>query len=292
MEERHLLVTVSEQQSALYGVQFIGHFFSNKQGLKITVFYTAPKPAALWKGERSHESVRQSERQAKEYEAKGRRALEGAKKSLRTLGFGEEQLATKLVLRQQSKAMDIIREGELGLYDAVVLGRRGLSWLEATFDESTSKDLLEKELTFPLWLCRRPDLGRKNILLCMDGSEAAYRMADHVGYMLAKDKDHEITLLQIERPGKASKGSREEILAKGKEKLTESGYPAEMIKPKIAKRSNVAKAILQEMEEGRYAAIAGGRTGAGQGLLKRVFVGSVSDALLHELDHGALWLCK
>jgi nucleotide-binding universal stress UspA family protein len=65
-----------------------------------------------------------------------------------------------------------------------------------------------------------------------------------------------------------------------------------MIKTRIVKRSNVAKAILKEMDEGRYAAIAGGRTGAGQGLLKRVLVGSVSDALLHELDHGALWLCK
>jgi nucleotide-binding universal stress UspA family protein len=194
MDERHLLVTVSEQESALYGVQFVGHFFSNKQGLKITLFFTAPKPPALWEGERTHESVRDSERQSKEYERQGQKALAAAKKALRTLGFGEEQIATKLVVRQQSKAMDIIREGEQGLYDAVVLGRRGLSWLEQVFDESTSKDLLEKELTFPLWLCRRPDLGRKNILLCMDGSEAAYRMADHVGYMLARDKDHEITL--------------------------------------------------------------------------------------------------
>ena len=292
MDERHLLVTVSEQESALYGVQFVGHFFSIKEGLKITLFYTAPKPPALWEGERTHESVRDSERQSKEYERKGRKALDAAKKMLGTLGFVEEQIATKLVVRQQSKAMDIIREGERGLYDAVVLGRRGLSWLEQVFDESTSKDLLEKELTFPLWLCRRPDLGRKNILLCMDGSDAAYRMADHVGYMLAKDNDHEITLLRIDRSGKASQVSPEEILAKGKEKLTGNGYPAEMIKTKILKQSNVAKAILKEMDEGRYAAIAGGRTGAGQGLLKKVLVGSVSDALLHELDHGALWLCK
>ena len=292
MAERHLLVTVSEQQSALYGVQFVGHFFSNKQGLKITLFYTAPKPPSLWEGERTQESVRQAERQAREYEAKGRKALEAAKQTLRALGFGEAQIATKLVIRQQSKAMDIIREGEQGLYDAVVLGRRGLSWLEQVFDESTSKDLLDKELTFPLWLCRRPDLGRKDILLCMDGSEAAYRMADHVGYMLAKDKDHEITLLRIERSGKASKEVPEEILAKGKERLLGNGYPVEMIKAKIEKASNVAKEILKEMDEGRYAAIAGGRTGVGQGLLKRVLVGSVSDALLHELDHGALWLCK
>ena len=60
MAERHLLVTVSEQQSALYGVQFVGHFFSNKEGLKITLFYTAPKPPVLWEGERTRESVRQS----------------------------------------------------------------------------------------------------------------------------------------------------------------------------------------------------------------------------------------
>ena len=56
-----------------------------------------------------------------------RKALETAKRALCTLGFGEEQIATKLVVRQQSKAMDIIREGEQGLYDAVVLCPRAAS---------------------------------------------------------------------------------------------------------------------------------------------------------------------
>jgi len=55
--ERHLLVTISEQQSALCGVRFVGYFFSNKENLKLTLYYTAPRPATIWDGERTHEDV-------------------------------------------------------------------------------------------------------------------------------------------------------------------------------------------------------------------------------------------
>ena len=86
--EKHLLLTVSEQQSGNYGVQFVGHFFSNKKDIKLTLFYAAPKPSAVWEGERTHESVSQSEQYAKQYENKGRKALEAAKKEIVRLGLG------------------------------------------------------------------------------------------------------------------------------------------------------------------------------------------------------------
>ncbi|MCJ7687192.1 MAG: universal stress protein, partial [Desulfobacteraceae bacterium] len=199
--EKHLLVTVSEQQSALHGVRFVGHFFSNKKEIKLTLFYTAPRPAAVWGEEQTHESVSQSEQQAKQYEAKGRKALEEAKKVLIKLGFKQEQIGTKFQVRQRAKVNEIIQEGEKGFYDAVVLGRRGLSWLEEALDDSVSKGLLEKRCNFPVWICRRPDLETKNVLLCLDGSETSYRMADHVGFILGEEKSQEVTLFTVEKPG-------------------------------------------------------------------------------------------
>ena len=199
--EKHFLVTVSEQKSAFYGVRFVGHLFSNKEEMRVTLFYTAPRPPAVWAGERTHESVTEGERQAKQYEVKGRDALETAKKELIKLGFKQERISTKFQVRRFSKVEDIIREGAKGLYDAVILGRRGLSLLEAAFDESVTKDLLVEKVNFPIWLCRMPNLERKNVLVCVDGSEHSRRMADHVGFILGEEKSQEVTLLVVKRPG-------------------------------------------------------------------------------------------
>ncbi|MGD2124637.1 MAG: universal stress protein [Desulfobacteraceae bacterium] len=288
--EKHLLVTVSEQQSALYGIRFVGQFFSNKDHLKLTLFYTAPKPAAVWHEEHTRDALAQSEQQARQYETKGRKALQEAKKELVKYGFAEKQISPKFQVRQLSKVMDIIQEAEKGLYDAVVLGRRGLSWLAEAFDESVSKGVLGKKITFPLWLCRRPDLERKNVLLCLDGSDAAYRMADHLGFVLSNEKKHEATLLLIKKPGAASKESPESILSKGKEHLARGGYPVESTKTKIIESGNVAKTILKEAEKNRFAAVAVGRTGANKAFLRRVFMGSVSKTLFDDLERAALWV--
>ena len=206
------------------------------------------------------------------------------------LGFKHEQVGTKFQVRQRSKVLDIIQEGEKGLYDAVLLGRRGLSWLEAAFDESVTKELVEKRCNFPIWICRRPDLERKNVLLCVDGSEAAYRIADHVGFILAEEKDQKVTLFVVKKPG--AKEGADSILSKSREQLFGNGFPAEMAKTKVVESGNVTKAILREAEQGKYAAVAIGRTGRGRGRMKKIFMGSVGDTLFHDLERAALWTCQ
>ena len=290
--QRHLLVTVSEDSSQFCGIRFVGNFFSRKENLKLTLFYTAPKPPTLWEGERTLEAAGAAEQQAKKSEGRGRKALGAAKKELVKLGFHQEQIETKLQVRRHTKVMDIIQEGEQGLYDAVVLGRRGLSWLEESFDESVSKGVLEKRITFPLWVCRKPRLERKDVLVCVDGSEAAYRMVDHVGFMLGTDSDHEVTLLTVQGRGARAREDSHEILSKGEEHLSANGFPEEMIHRKRVDSSNITKSIVREAEAGQFAVVAVGRTGGGQGLFQRIFMGSVSTALFKDLQEGTLWICQ
>jgi nucleotide-binding universal stress UspA family protein len=290
--EKHFLVTVSEQKSAFYGVRFMGHLFSNKGEMRVTLFYTAPRPPAVWEGERTHESVAESERQAKKYDVTGRDALETAKKELVKWGFKQERIRTRFQVGRFSKVEDIIREGAQGLYDAVILGRRGLSLLEIAFDESITKKLLKEKINFPIWICRMPDLERKNVLVCVDGSEPSSRITDHVGFILGKEKSHVVTLLVVKGPGGKLKEGPENILSKSKEILLSNGFPSEMAKTKVIEAGNVSHTILKEAEQGKFAVVALGRTGAGQGLLKNIFMGSVSNTLFHELKGAALWVCQ
>ena len=290
--EKHFLVTVSEQKNAFYGVRFMGHLFSNKEEMRVTLFYTAPRPPAVWEDERTREAAAESERHAKKYELRGRDALETAKKEFIKLGFKKEMIGTRFQVRRFSKVKDIIQEGAQGLYDAVVLGKRGLSLMETAFDESVTKDLLKEKINFPIWICRMPDSDRKNVLVCVDGSEPSSRITDHVGFILGMEKSQEVTLLVVKRPGGKLKESPENILSKSKEILSNNGFPSEMTKTKVIEAGKVSNAILKHAEQGKFAAVALGRTGAGQGLLKSIFMGSISNTLFHELKGAALWICQ
>jgi nucleotide-binding universal stress UspA family protein len=276
----------------MYGLRFLEHCFTNKEDLKLTLFYIAPRPAAVWEGEETHETRNRADKQAGEYQTRGRKALEEATKELIQFGFDQDRITTKLQFRQRSKVLDIVQEAEKGLYDAVVLGRRGISWLEEVFDESVTKGLLEKKVTFPLWVCRRPELDRRHVLLCVDGSDEANRIADHVGYILAPEKEHEVTIFLVRKEGAILKKSDKEILSQARERLLSNGFSAELVKSKIVDSSKVPETIRTEAERGRFMAVAVGRTGASQGLLKRVFMGSVSKTLFQELEGAALWICQ
>lgn len=45
--DRHFLITVSDQKSALYGARFVGDFFPDKTNIKPTLFTRHPKRIGL-----------------------------------------------------------------------------------------------------------------------------------------------------------------------------------------------------------------------------------------------------
>jgi nucleotide-binding universal stress UspA family protein len=285
--DRHLLLAVSEDKSALHGLRFVSAFMDNRQGLRLTLFYTAPRPLADQERFAAYEEKQEAARQRQRSEAQGRKALAQARQRLLGMGFAEEQVETKFVFRRHSKIMDIILESAQGLYDAVVLGRRGLSWLEATVEDSVTTGLLQQEgLGFPIWICRKPDPERRNVLLCVDGSEASYRMVDHAAFMLGP-QEHRITAFAVRKapaPGR-DENMREHCL----QILAENGFPEERFAVKSVVASKPDRAILEEAHAGRYAVVGVGRTGMGRGMFKSMFMGSVSTTLLKELTGASLW---
>lgn len=286
--EKHLLLTVSEQKSSLQGARFLSGFFENKDVLKITLFYTIPRPAAVWTGEKTHSKVLEQEEMSRKNEYKATKALQEAKKEVVKLGFKEDKVIVRLQKRQFSKVKDILEEAERGLYDAIVLGKRGLNWFEEAFDGSVTKELLETHHNCPIWICRRPDPERKGVLLCMDGSEASYRMAEHAGFILGNEQRHPIKIFVIK--GRSLKESPEEIISKGKELLAKSKVPNVRVTASAIDASSPAKAILREADKENYACVAVARAAQEKSLMDKVFLGSVSMKLFREIENEALWV--
>jgi nucleotide-binding universal stress UspA family protein len=204
--------------------------------------------------------------------------------SLITSGFLEENIFCKVKRRMLSAAKDIIHEGNHGLYDAVVLGRRGIGRLEELINDSVSIRVLEEKRTSPIWVCRKIDPDRQHVLVCVDGSQESLRMVDHVGFFLSGEEQHKVTLLHVAQ----EPVDTQMIFRQAMEALEENDVSPSRVQSKVVESSNVAGAIKSEAEAGRFSAVAMGFTGKGR---RGVFtIGSVSTKLCYEVTGSALWI--
>ncbi|MDP2846635.1 MAG: universal stress protein UspA [Humidesulfovibrio sp.] len=288
---KHLLVTISEDASAQRALRFVCGFFKNKDDIRLTLFNTAPQPPAVWGEEKSFETLTISEANAEAIIASSKRAMVQARQVFVNGGFSPAQVDDKIVARNFSRIDDIIKEGESGLYDAVVFGRRALLKLENFLDKSASEEMLEAKFAFPLWLCRNVDYNRHGVLLCVDDSEAFRRMADHVGFILHGETEHPVTLLRVIKKSEDTL-SPEALFSSAVSTLEDNGFPSRLIRTRLEVSDDVPGTILREAEAGRYAAVAVGRTGMQKGPLARIFATSVTIALFNRLNGAALWVSR
>lgn len=283
--EKHLLVTVSDDLRILHGVRFVGSFFRNKSNVKVTLFYVAPL-GELSGGDKTLREI--NKKNVEVYQKKGQTAIEESTRLLTERGFPPENISSKLMFKQFGKVKDIIREARAKLYDSVVLGGRGYDILANVMKESVSREMLERDIDFPLWICRRPEENRNNVLLCVDGSEPCYRIADHVGFILRNEKEHRVTIFHLD----TGKRNTEAMLAETKNKLLQNGIEPERISTRVLRTSGIVSNIVKEVERHAYAVVAVGRVGVKKSLLEGWRVGSTSMKLLENLEKASLWVSK
>ena len=275
---KHLLVTVSEASSYLDGPRFLTAFFRDKSEIKLTLVHVAPSKGG-------EPGFTERAPTMKECQLLENEALRNAGRLLEDSGFARSQTLCQYRMKAMTTAKDILREAERGKYDAVVLGRRGTTRLEEALGSSVSMQMLEHERSVPIWICRRIESSRKGVLLCLDGSKPSQRMADHVGFMLQDKENHPVTLFHVQT---RKADSAEEMFSQARDVLLRNGIEASRISEKVVPGRNVAKGIQKEAQEGGYAVVAVGYSGAGhKGLRAQLSIGSVSKRLSYDLQgHG------
>jgi nucleotide-binding universal stress UspA family protein len=282
--EKHLLVAIGDDFTSSLSLRYVYGFFSRRDAVKLTLFYVTPKTAA----------------HAPHHPAPAREAprcqpgdalpvMEKAKNWLLDMGFPRNNVFTKACRGDQGIVKDIIKECEAGLYDAAVLGRRGLSWFDEMFTDSVSHKILWESVGFPIWVCRNPDPNRKDVLVCLDGSPQCLRVADHVGFILSGEPAHDITLLNIRSNGAPDPAP---LFEKARGILAENGIDPGRIRKKAIVSDDPAQAILKLARTENYAAVAIGRTGDKPQAFMEHIVGTTSLKLLRKLEGAGLWLCK
>lgn len=285
----HFLITISDDVSALHGARFVASFLNDKANVELTLLYVAGSYDSSTASASLH-PFPVEEKLTGPQARKGKAALESAKKLLTARGFEGGSIMTKLVNRKSGTVKDIAREARRGLHDAVILGRRGYALFEKTFSTSVSREMMEYRIDFPIWVCRLPEEGRKDVLLCVDDSEPCLRIADHVGFILQREKEHAVTLFHVD-VGECRDVC--DVMTRTKQQLIENGVALERIREMVVPNQRIVPAILEEVERNQYAVVAVGRGGhEKKGLIEKWLTGSISMKLLEVLDKATLWVSK
>lgn len=289
--ERHFLATVSNEIDHLSGVRFLCSFFNNISDKRFTLFHIYKKdslkesPASL-----PDKSETPDVTDTTNIPYKSQLSIQKAQQLLTDRNVPLEHIATKTVSEKAGKVKDILAECAQGHYDAIVLGRRAsylLQWIfDRPSDETFQAMIRENACVSPLWICPDTDPKRKNVLLCIDGSENCSRAVAQVGSILARQEQHTITLLYVEK-----KVGMDCVAFFEKATSILLSYN---INPKRINRSvvwglSISGTILAESAKGNYAVVAIGMGGRKNETADGRIAGPTTAKLISKLEKTSLW---
>ncbi|MBL0700653.1 MAG: universal stress protein [Desulfosarcina sp.] len=257
-------------------------YFQKTEAVLFSVFNKIPESYYDLKSDPRHgKTIRNIEA----WEAQNRRSLEeymrGAERILLDAGFPKDNVIVKIRDREKGIARDILKEAKAG-YNAVAIGRQGISRMGGIVLGSIATKLLEQLVFVPLMVVGK-DRGPEKVLIGVDGSDGANRAVDYVATTLGGSK-FEVKLLYVIRGGTEDylNGVVKEIegvFEQAKTCLKKSGFQSNQIKTKIITgvRSR-AGAIVEEAKLGNYGTIVVGRRGLSK--VQEFFMGRVSNKII------------
>ena len=252
--------------------------------------------------EKYNEFNRECERMAQD-------SLDQAKETLIELGMAPDLISGAPQMWRSGIARDILKEAQKG-YDAVVVGRRGISRIEALLLGSVSAKVVQGSDKTPVWVVgNNPPSRAPKILVAVDPSENS-RKAVAYGADFAAATGAEVTLCHVVRrliPGAstpalelAGEQIEKELHERVKDKIQEMFLTcrslletAGVVPDRIAtvcKTGGYSRAadILEAAREGGFDTVVLGRRGIS--LVREFFMGRVTTKVLNGADDLSVWI--
>jgi nucleotide-binding universal stress UspA family protein len=305
--EKKLLLAIDGSKNSLIALDYVSHLFHGCPEIKITLFHVLPPIPPIYKdGELGDPFV---QKHLADWKKKNQESIEKvllrAKEKMIKTGWPESQITIRAQEKRLGQARDILFEAEKGLYDAIIVGRRGLSKWEEVFLGSVSNKIVQGAKSIPVWVIGGKITSHR-MLVALDGSENALRAVDHLSFILSSCKNSETRILLLNIwPGWINASgpkiiphlsAREEyekktdsFMSQAEEMILESELPPEQVGRKVnLKAVDITKAILAEAQKGDYGTIVVGRRGISKA--KEFFMGSVSNKILQQAADKAIWI--
>ncbi len=306
-KKKNILIALDGSKHSLNAAEYVTRT-CNPRSLKVELLHVMPTaPETLWDIEKEAHFKEKIQPEYTEWqkniEATAQRFLNDARNVLIETGVPENDIRAILQDREIGIARDIVVRSARG-YDAVVVGRTGLSELGNHFLGSVANKIVEVVKDTSVWVVGN-NINSERILLAVDASGNALKAVDYVG-KVAKASDVEITLFHVVRKfgflddptlrDHEIEGFWEEVkkdiprmVGLYKERLEKAGVKGSRISSQVNLHSaSRAKDILTEAREGAYGTIVMGRRGLSK--VHEFLMGRVTNKVLHRAEGFAVWI--
>jgi len=312
-----ILVAVDGSEQALEAVRYVSKTLAPQQ-LEVVLFHVMTKvPESFWDLDKDL-AYRYNIANIKAWEDQQQKVIDEfmaqARQILLEAGVAQEAVIIDIHERQAGIARDILAESLKG-YNAVVLGRKGLSELKDLVIGSTANKLVERLVDVPVWVVGGKS-QRGKILLPVDASDGAMRAVQYVADMLEGSSGVEVALFHVVRgfdifqqvlgrsfvPGHERdwvEQAEKELEAAGKEmepvfekalnRLAKASIRCDREHCKVVRGvASRAGAIVEEAERGGYDTIVVGRRGISK--VQEFFMGRVSNKVIQLAKDKTIWV--
>lgn len=304
-----IFVPIDGSRNSLNSLLYLQQMFGPTYPMKINLFYCIPSlPRNIEEEVKQHSDTSEELRKMeKKNRLVAEQLLKDAKNQLLEKGFREEFIDIEYQQKKLGIARDICHDAEKKRVDAILLGSKSRSRIEAFLVGETANKVVELSNMCPVWLLKG-SVSKEGMMIALDNSENCLRAVDHTAFMLA-ETNRPITLfcsrrnISLHAPEETFKeapllkalvqsATGKEIdscMEKAKSLLKKSGIADNRIRTEIVNGSrNAAKDILEAMETTGSGTVVMGRRGITDE--KNYTMGTVPRKLMHSLSDGAVWL--
>lgn len=153
---KKILLAVDTSPSAVKAVEFVASMLGG-HGYEVCIFHAVPGLGAVdfdvcEANKQAAPEVEPPDTCIEGYKRKVAKLLQDIKDRLVASGFESEKITKKIVSGVESRPRAIIREAEEGGYSSIVVGRRGLSRVEAFFMGRVGHEVVYGGKRFTVWV--------------------------------------------------------------------------------------------------------------------------------------------
>lgn len=306
--EKEILIAVDSSSNSRCAVEYAVSMTDVIDKLHFTLFHVQPAISmyVIDEAERNPQTRAKLNEIAKRNREASEIVLERYQKLMVEAGVPAPRIKTITRPRMHGIAKDVLAYGLIGSFDAIVVGRRGISKVQEVVMGSVTNKIIDHSEVTPVWIVN-DNQAPHNILMAVDGSEASLRAVDHISFMLKGNAATTITLLHVKpRIGDthviefdAIDDDLGEIILDGERRRVKNffGHAREMFHKngiqenqlnilEVNCTANIGKTIVNEARKGGFGTIVVGRAG----LNASFFFGSVSRYVLNADTEAAVWL--
>jgi len=307
--EKKILLPVDISVYSRHAIQYAVQISSIVKDLTYTLLHVQPGVSGFLVDEADKDlgARQQLKRVMRKNREDAEKVVEKSKADMIRMGIVQDRIELATQAKSLGLAKDVLDRAQEGLYDAVAVGRRGLTKTQRAFMGSLTADLVEHSKMIPVWVVDG-EVTSKKIMVAVDGSESSLRAVDHAAFMVGDNPEVFLSLFHVMGTGEDLSGvefedtesqAEERVIAsrnkdfvdsfhvQAVDRLKEAGIGEERYDIRVAMRvHNVGKAIADRARTGDYGTVVVGR----RDINRSFFMGSVSKHVLDKTANRTVWV--